>query len=72
MEDVPNEPPPPTYVQLLAEIAGLQAEIQVRIRRLDMLAVRLVRETGTTWQAIADELGVTRQAVAQRFSGDDD
>jgi ATP-dependent Clp protease ATP-binding subunit ClpX len=30
--------------------------------------VTALRERGVTWQRIADELGVTRQAVHQRFS----
>ena len=48
----------------------------VRIGRLDMqmaeartrLAVQLARDEGASWEAIAAELGVTRQAATKRWA----
>jgi predicted ArsR family transcriptional regulator len=34
------------------------------------LAVALARSGGTTWQEIADALGISRQAAHERFSRD--
>jgi hypothetical protein len=36
--------------------------------RLESIHVTNAREQGWTWQAIADALGVTRQAVHQKYT----
>lgn len=58
-----NELPPPTYVSLLQELA----EMRDTVRRLEFYIVRLMRETGLTWEGIGDELGISRQAARQRY-----
>ena len=47
---------------------GLRAVAALRklVERLEALQVRNARAQGWSWQAIADALGVTRQAVHQK------
>jgi len=48
--------------------AGLRAIRSLRelADRLEELQVRRARELGWSWQQVADELGVTRQAVHKK------
>lgn len=49
---------------------GLRAAAALRklAEHLERLQVRNARERGWSWQAIADELGVSRQAVHQKHA----
>jgi predicted transcriptional regulator len=49
---------------------GLRAVAALRklAEHLERLQVRNAREHGWSWQAIADELGVSRQAVHQKHA----
>ncbi|MFD1715509.1 hypothetical protein ACFSBZ_13635 [Amnibacterium flavum] len=47
----------------LGAIARLRAELD----RVEAVAVRRARVTGTSWQLIALALGVTRQAVHKKY-----
>jgi hypothetical protein len=49
---------------------GLRAVAALRklVERLEALQVRNARTHGWSWQAIADALGVTRQAVHQKHA----
>lgn len=49
---------------------GLRAVAALRklVEHLEALHVRSARAHGWTWQAIADALGVTRQAVHQKHA----
>lgn len=49
---------------------GLRAVAALRklAEHLEWLQVRNARDQGWSWQAIADELGVTRQAVHQKHA----
>ena len=48
---------------------GLRAVAALRrlLERVERLHVESARNRGLTWQEIADELGVSRQAVHQRY-----
>lgn len=48
---------------LLRRIAQQRAELD----RAESLSVRRARNSGLTWQDIAGELGVTKQAVHKRY-----
>ena len=48
---------------LLRRIAMQRAELD----RAESLSVRRARNSGLTWQEIAGELGVTKQAVHKRY-----
>jgi DNA-directed RNA polymerase specialized sigma24 family protein len=48
---------------LLRRIAQQRAELD----RAESLSVRRARNSGLTWQEIAGELGVTKQAVHKRY-----
>ncbi|BBZ35384.1 helix-turn-helix domain-containing protein [Mycolicibacterium confluentis] len=51
-------------------VAGLRAvrALQRLQERLEALHVANAREQGWSWQAIADALGVSRQAVHQKYN----
>lgn len=55
-----NSPDPRTGLRAVAALARLQY-------RLEAVQVRNARLKGWTWQDIADELGVTRQAVHKKY-----
>jgi hypothetical protein len=55
--------PPPAFVAILGELAEMRATMS----RLEHQAIQLLRETGLTWEAIGDELGISRQAARSRF-----
>jgi DNA-directed RNA polymerase specialized sigma24 family protein len=50
---------------------GLRAVAALRrlLERLEAVQVRNARNQGWSWQDIADELGVSRQAVHKKYSG---
>ncbi|OZE29233.1 helix-turn-helix domain-containing protein [Rhodococcus sp. 05-2254-5] len=50
---------------------GLRAVAALRrlLERLEAVQVRNARNQGWAWQAIADSLGVSRQAVHKKHSG---
>lgn len=50
----------------LAAVATLRALVDA----LEALQVANARERGWTWPAIAKRLGVTKQAVHQKYAGD--
>lgn len=43
-------------------------EIREAIARLEFEVVQLLRENGVSWEAIAEELDISRQAAARRFA----
>jgi DNA-directed RNA polymerase specialized sigma24 family protein len=49
---------------------GLRAVAALRrlLERVERIHVESARERGLTWQEIADELGVSKQAVHQRYA----
>jgi hypothetical protein len=49
---------------------GLRAVRALRnlLERLEVIQVDNARKQGWSWQAIADELGVSRQAVHQKYN----
>jgi DNA-directed RNA polymerase specialized sigma24 family protein len=51
--------------------AGLQAVAALRrlLERLERIHVQNAREHGWTWQEIAEQLGVSKQAVHQKHKG---
>jgi DNA-directed RNA polymerase specialized sigma24 family protein len=51
---------------------GLRAVASLRalLEAVEELQVRRARELGWSWQQIAEPLGVSKQAVHQRFGGD--
>lgn len=55
---------PPTFVRILGEIET----IRVTLRILEYEVIRMMREAGVTWEAIGDELGMSRQAARSRFA----
>ena len=50
---------------------GLRAvrSLRVLVERLEALQVRNARDSGWTWEQIAQVLGVTRQAVHKKHAG---
>jgi len=51
--------------------AGLRAVAALRrlLERIERIHVTNARERGYSWQEIADELGVTKQAVHKKYAG---
>ena len=49
---------------------GLRAvrSMRVLVERLEALQVRNARDSGWTWEQIAQQLGVTRQAVHKKYA----
>ena len=50
---------------------GLRAvrSLRVLIERLEALQVQNARDSGWTWEQIAQQLGITRQAVHKKYAG---
>jgi DNA-directed RNA polymerase specialized sigma24 family protein len=50
---------------------GLRSVRSLRLlaERLEELQITSARELGWSWQEIADQLGVSRQAVHQKYAG---
>jgi len=50
---------------------GLRAvrSLRVLVERLEGLQVQNARDAGWTWEQIAQQLGITRQAVHKKYSG---
>jgi AraC-like DNA-binding protein len=50
---------------------GLRAvrSLRVLVERLEGLQVQNARDAGWTWEQIAQQLGVSRQAVHKKYSG---
>ncbi len=48
-----------------------QAQLQACITELESCSVREARDRGASWTDIADALGLTRQAVQQRYGNGD-
>ncbi len=50
---------------------GLRAvrSLRILVERLEDLQVQNARESGWTWEQIAQLLGVTRQAVHKKYAG---
>jgi len=51
---------------LLRERTPIQARL---LERLERLHVENARKAGRSWQEIADELGVSKQAVHKKYAG---
>ena len=51
--------------------AGLRAVAALRrlLERIERIHVTNARKRGYSWQEIADELGVTKQAVHKKYAG---
>jgi hypothetical protein len=56
------------YSDNLDRMHSLTAQVEEATAELHRLA-RLARQEGATWEDIGRELGVTRSAAQQRFSG---
>lgn len=57
--------------QILAAAAQVLQDVVAMRRQMDQVehnAIALVRAAGLSWDDIGDELGVSRQAVRQRFN----
>jgi hypothetical protein len=54
----------PAYPSCLAPLAELRAEVEYQI----VLGVRGAIESGHTWGAVAEQLGVSRQAAHERYA----
>ena len=52
------------YPSCIAPLAELRAEVEHQI----VLAVRGAIESGQTWSAVAEQLGVSRQAAHERYA----
>lgn len=52
---------------LSAVLRELKA-LRMAVARLEYEAVQLIRENGGTWEDIAEELDISRQAAARRFA----
>ncbi len=50
---------------------GLRAvrSLRVLVERLEGLQVQNARDAGWTWEQIAQQLGITRQAVHKKYAG---
>lgn len=48
-----------------------QAELQACLSQLEAEAVKKARSLGASWTDVADALGLTRQAVQQRYGTGD-
>jgi hypothetical protein len=50
---------------------GLRAvrSLRVLVERLEGLQVQNARDSGWTWEQIAEQLGITRQAVHKKYAG---
>jgi hypothetical protein len=59
-----QQPPPPAFLRVLAEIETMRSTMRV----LEFEVIHMMREVGFTWEAIGDELGLTRQAARSRFT----
>lgn len=53
---------PDPYVEVLAEIANIQADL----RRLETAVLRLMHQAGITDEAIGDVQGISPQAVGKK------
>lgn len=56
-------PPEEPWVPLLRRLAVLREEMEA----VEYEMIMLIRASGATWQAIGDELGISRQRAQQRF-----
>lgn len=56
--------PPSGLTAVLQELKALRETVA----RLEYEVVQLIRESGASWEAIADELDISRQAAARRFA----
>jgi hypothetical protein len=56
-----------TPSRLIAVLKELRA-LQETVARLEFEVVSLIRENGATWETIAEELDISRQAAARRFA----
>lgn len=73
-----------TYIDIMSDTAQLASDagshdpavglravraLRVLVERLEALQVERAREQGWSWQDIANQLGVTRQAVHKKYAG---
>jgi len=56
-----------TPSNLTAVLRELKA-LREAVARLEFEVVQLIREHGGTWETIAEELDISRQAAARRFA----
>lgn len=55
---------PANLTSVLRELKALREAVA----RLEFEVVQLIREHGGTWETIAEELDISRQAAARRFA----
>jgi hypothetical protein len=55
---------PTRLLDVLRELDALRETVA----RLEFEVVQFIREGGSTWEDIGDELGISRQAAARRFA----
>lgn len=55
---------PANLTSVLQELKALREAVA----RLEFEVVQLIREHGGTWETIAEELDISRQAAARRFA----
>lgn len=59
-----SQVPPSSLVVVLRELKALREAVA----RLEYEVVQLIRENGASWESIAEELDISRQAAARRFA----
>lgn len=52
----------------LTEVLQELEVLRKSVARLEFVVVQLVRDSGATWEEIAEELDISRQAAARRFA----
>lgn len=61
---VVDEDDPPSYIKLLRSVAS----IRHHLADVEYEAIQTARSAGATWQEIADEMNISRQAARSYFS----
>lgn len=51
------------------EALAAYSQVRQEMRRVEAVLVRRARNAGATWAGIAEVLGVSKQAVHQKFGG---
>lgn len=59
-----DDPGPPPYVRLLRALA----EVRRHLAEVEYEAIQTARAAGATWENVADELDISRQAARSYFS----
>jgi predicted DNA-binding protein YlxM (UPF0122 family) len=62
--------PSPRFIRILDEMARLRAamkDLDASLEVLEVEMMRLLHDHGLSWQAVADERGVSRQAISDKY-----